>query len=115
MCKDLHFLYYPALKLQTLLKTYYIGETFWNNLQQHILNSYKQHNFMIQNKEINKHHRKYTKVEFYKKNIKHGNEKIYYKNIRMNKLNRNLSDTDFFNGKNSKEEELCRSYDNIIS
>jgi Ca2+-binding EF-hand superfamily protein len=114
MCKDLHFLYYPALKLQTLLRIYYIGENFWNKLHNDILNSHKQNNFIIQNREINKHHRKYTKVEFFKKNTKHDDDKIYYKKIRMNTLQRNLSDTDFFNGKKSNEEELCRSYDNII-
>jgi Ca2+-binding EF-hand superfamily protein len=113
MCKDLPFLYYPALKLQNLLKTYYIGENFWNKLYNHISNSIKQHNFMVHNKELNKNHRKFTKVEFFKKNTKKYDDKIYNKKIRMNKFKRTLSDTDFFNGKNPREEELCRSYDNI--
>ncbi len=99
LCERLPFIYYPAIRLQNLLKEKYIGISFWNNLQKEIKVKYLLNIKSMESEKIqNKIHQIKEKIilekkEMMKENNKNKEAKIYYQEMRLERRN---SDTNFF-------------------
>jgi Ca2+-binding EF-hand superfamily protein len=119
ICHDLQFICYPAEKLQNLFKNNFVSLKFWNKLHKVVIDRYKQHLY-VNNKKIKEkldEIKLNEKIENYKKNLNedgNGTQLVYRNNVRINKLKRTLSDTNFYHNKkiNRKESEI-NSLDNI--
>jgi Ca2+-binding EF-hand superfamily protein len=118
ICHDLHFIYYPAEKLQTLFRTCIVDQGFWTKLHKKVGDRYKQHLYTNNKKMKDKldEIKLNEKIENYKKNLLEGTHcsvMIYRKEARFNKFRRTLSDTNFYQSKNVCHKEDVNSLDNI--
>jgi len=127
LCQKLPFIYYPAIRLQSLLKEHYIGTGFWNKLQKEVKEKYLLNIKSLENEKIqNKIQQIKDKlIEERKKKLKEMMEKnrevkIYFQDMRLERRN---SDTNFFlvlekdvvNGLQKDEELLeAKSFDENI-
>jgi Ca2+-binding EF-hand superfamily protein len=117
ICQDLHFIHYPAEKLQKLFKENILGEKFWKKLHKKISDSYKQHLYVNNKKMKDKldEIKLNEKIENYKKNLltRKFSYIVYQKEARMDKFKRRLSDTNFYLSKNLYTKDDVKSLDNI--
>ena len=107
MCNNLPFIYYPAMKLQSLFRTNYIGEEFWSKLQSHISKNYRFSNYKKRKPIIDKINidKISNKLEQYDKQA----IKIYEREIRLK--DGYFTDTDFFRKKKKTKLDVCNSLD----
>lgn len=99
LCQKLPFIYYPAIKLQNLLKEHFIGKTFWEKLSKQIKDKYMSNMKSMENEKIqNKIQQIRNKLieerkAKIKEMLKNKEVKIYYQDMRFERRN---SDTNFF-------------------
>ena len=106
ICLDNPFIFYPAVKLQNLLKNNYIGKKFWKNLNKKITKNYtdsiskKEHLKLqnniedIRNKVINERIKSFKEKWKQEEKEKKKNE-IYKQKIRFGPMRKN-SDSNFY-------------------
>ena len=126
ICQDLPFVYYYASKLQHKLRSYYIGDNFWNKLEKKIIKKYNENSYKedlklqiniedIRNKVLNERINLYKKKwETEKKEIE--NNKIYKEDVRL-KLDkkRKISDTDFYIDKIKESNKIVKKNNDVKS
>ena len=106
ICLDNPFIFYPAVKMQNLLKNNYIGKKFWKNLNKKITKNYtdsiskEEHSKLqnniesIRNKVINERIKSFKEKWKQEEKEKKKNE-IYKQHIRFGPMRKN-SDSNFY-------------------
>lgn len=131
LCNKLSFIYFPAVLFQTNLRMYYLSESFWNKLGKEVKNAYmnniKQSEYDRINMKIDKIKNKLfeDKVKKFQKfnaggdeNLEVKENKIYKEDIRLMKMRRKNSDTDFYLGvfeENKKLKKLSKEAESVCN